>query len=163
MPTFVGKHWGKTPDGAENVLKQLHELYGKYKFMENKLVQQKRSILAKIPEIKSALEVLTHIKAKGDTVTTNFELSDAVYVRAAITKTDNVMLWLGANVMVEYTYDEAFQLLTDNLKNAQTTLETLNTHLSFLKDQITISEVNIARVHNFKVGLTQANKEAATA
>lgn len=58
--------------------------------------------------------------------------------------------------MLEYEYQEALQLLTRNLTTAETTLASLQTDVSYLKDQITISEVNIARMHNFKVA--QKNK-----
>ena len=35
-------------------------------------------------------------------------------------------------------------------------IEKLSKDLLFLKEQITITEVNIARVHNFQVGLKKA-------
>ena len=53
-----------------------------------------------------------------------------------------------ANVMLEYTYEEALDLLTNNLKNAVDTVDSLDTDLDFIKDQITTTEVNIARVYN---------------
>lgn len=46
-------------------------------------------------------------------------------------------------------------------KNAHMNLGTVSKHLAFLKDQITISEVNIARVHNHKVFLRQQEKAAS--
>ena len=42
---------------------------------------------------------------------TNFQLSDTVYANAVIKEPQNVCLWLGANVMVEYPIDDAFELL----------------------------------------------------
>lgn len=48
-------------------------------------------------------------------------------------------------------------------QNAETNLSTLELDLSYLKDQITISEVNIARLHNYKVTLKQAEKPAIKA
>jgi prefoldin subunit 5 len=178
VEAYVSKFWEAqatdekfTADGSKNLtavatglLKSLQELYGKYKFMEKQLVQQKRGLLQKIPEIESALAVLTHVTDKvaaDETVSAQFELSDAVYVKAEIAATKTVMLWLGANVMVEYTHDEAHELLSTNLRNAQETLEQLTEHLDGLKDQITISEVNVARVHNYRVSLMQAEKQAA--
>ena len=43
--------------------------------------------------------------------------------------------------MLEYTYDEALELLTGNLKSANETIESLDTDLDFIKDQITTTEV----------------------
>ena len=36
----------------------------------------------------------------------DFELSEGIYSRAKIEDTDSVCLWLGANVMLEYSCDE---------------------------------------------------------
>lgn len=48
-----------------------------------------------------------------------------------------VCLWLGANVMVEYPFDEARKLLTANLQNAKANLlrfvSFLNIYLYFLE------------------------------
>ena len=59
-----------------------------------------------------------------------------------------VMLWLGANTMVEFPFDEAKQLLESNLKNGRENVTNLEKDLDFLKTQITTMEVNLARVHN---------------
>jgi len=49
----------------------------------------------------------------------DFLLTDTIWSKASIPKnSDRVALWLGANVMVEFTYDEAKGLLTKNLENA---------------------------------------------
>lgn len=158
----MSTHYSATVEGAEAVLRQLHELYGKYKFLESRIVQQKRSLLSKLPEIESALKTLNYLeKTEGKTAETFFELADAIYCKAQIEKNNKVMLWLGANVMVEYTYEDARKLLEQNLKGAQETLKSLNTDLEFLKDQITVSEVNISRTHNYQVKLReQARKQA---
>jgi len=157
-----------TRGGADAVLRDLHNLYGKYKFMEGRLVAQKKALVtSKIPDITSALECLRTIiakKAASKEMITTFQLSDAVYAKAKIKPSVNsVMLWLGANVMLEYDFKEAEALLSTNLKNAHTNLAGLNKDLSFLKDQITVSEVNIARVHNYRVKLTQEAKARAAA
>jgi len=64
---------------------------------------------------------------------------------------DQVCLWLGANVMLEYPRDEAILLLEDNLKNAKAALVTLVDDMGHLRDQITVTEVNMARVFNWDV------------
>lgn len=116
------------------------------------------ALLSKIPEIKNALNVLKHLNGKTEDVVTQFELSDCVFVKASITHTDRVMLWLGANVMVEYAMEEAIALLSKNYTSAEINLRELNVDVEFLKDQITVTEVNIARIHNYKVQLNQALK-----
>ncbi len=44
-----------------------------------------------------------------------------------------VSLWLGANVMLEYTLDEADGLLSKNLSQANKTMEQTDVELDFLK------------------------------
>ncbi len=44
---------------------------------------------------------------------------------------------------VEYSFDEAIALLTNNLVNAERNLNNLIEDLDFLKDQITTTEVSI--------------------
>jgi prefoldin subunit 5 len=85
----------------------------------------------------------------------NFLISDNVWAKAKIPNdTGKVGLWLGANVMVEYNFEEALKLLEKNLSNAVSRLNSTEDDLNFLKDQITTTEVNIARVYN----QTVANK-----
>ena len=82
-------------------------------------------------------------------LSTNFLLSDNIWAKAKVPNTTGkVGLWLGANVMVEYTYDEAVKLLSKNLHNAESKIKETEDDLDFLKDQITTTEVNLARIYN---------------
>ena len=62
--------------------------------------------------------------------------------------------------MVEYTQDEAIELLKKNLDTASANLERTVEDLAFLRDQLTVSEVNIARVYNWEVKQKRKAKEA---
>ena len=53
--------------------------------------------------------------------------------------------------MLEYPVGEARELLFTNLRNAEKNIEELSGELEFVKDQITTSEVNMARVYNWGV------------
>ena len=93
------------------------------------------------------------LKAKHESeskeMSTNFLLADNIWAKAKVPNTTgNVGLWLGANVMVEYTYDEALKLLAKNLSNAEDKIKETENDLDFLKDQITTTEVNLARIYN---------------
>jgi len=72
--------------------------------------------------------------------------------------TNKVSLWLGANIMVEYSFEEARALLTRNLENALSNFKVFEEDLSFLKDQITTVEVNIARVYNTNLKSAQQQR-----
>merc|ERR1712232_147025 len=60
--------------------------------------------------------------------------------------------------MGEYTLEEAIELLTKNKENAKVTMKSVEEDMAFLRDQITTTEVNIARTHNYGVKLRQQNK-----
>lgn len=57
----------------------------------------------------------------GEAATAFYELSDNVQVQARIdSSVDRVAVWLGANVMVEYSYEEAQALQQEQLDAATT-------------------------------------------
>ena len=60
-------------------------------------------------------------------------------------------LWLGANVMLEYPRQEAIDLLGQQLSDAKEALNITIDDMGFLRDQITTTEVNMARVFNWDV------------
>ena len=60
-------------------------------------------------------------------------------------------LWLGAGVMVEYPLEEAAALLQANKKACEDNLAASADNLGLLKDSITVTEVNTARVFNWDV------------
>merc|ERR1712070_1311646 len=151
---------------AQSVISAQQEMYSKYKFMENQMAQHRNAVASKKIEIEKSLEMLRQLIAKRDadeeSLRTHFQLGNCLYANADIpTNADStVCLWLGAKVMVEYTYDEALELLKNNLKNANTTGESLDEDLDFIKDQITTTEVNIARIYNHDVRERKKTKAA---
>jgi prefoldin subunit 5 len=67
------------------------------------------------------------------TIITDFILSHNLYSKAEVEPTDKVCLWLGANVMLEYSNEEAEELLTKNLTQATASMEQTQIDLDFLK------------------------------
>lgn len=53
--------------------------------------------------------------------------------------------------MLEYSIQEAEELLNKNLAQAERSLKQIELDMDFLKDQITTTEVNMARVYNWDV------------
>ncbi|PRP86189.1 prefoldin subunit 3-like isoform 1 [Planoprotostelium fungivorum] len=148
---------------ADEALKKMQENYSKFKLMEMSLSKSKTALKSKIPEIKNTLVIVQHLQSKkgsSETVNTQFELSDNVYATASITPSV-VCLWLGANVMVEYSFEEAVDLLTKNLESAEKNLKGLDEDIGFLKEQITTTEVNIARVYNHDVKQRRKKRDTA--
>lgn len=71
---------------------------------------------------------------------THFELNDTLHARATIDAddTDEVYLWLGANVMLAYPTDEAETMLAEKLRAAESSLSNCEEDLEFLREQITV-------------------------
>jgi len=146
---------------AEEILKKLDEQHQKFKFMLANFDNKKKRLKVQIPDITTTLESVKHLKSKRDDgpIETKFLLSDQVYAKAVVPPTSRVCLWLGANTMLEYDIGEAEELLVKNLGDAKSSLEKLGDDMDFLRDQITTTEVNMARVYNWNVKNKQSNGE----
>jgi len=121
-------------------------------------------LTAKVPELDKSLTLVKSLKAKKDEGVTNgvvrYNLSDNLYAKAQIDYTGGtVNLWLGANVMLEYTYEEAIEFLQSKHNHASQELETANTDLAFVREQIVTSEVNMSRIYNWDVRRKRASGE----
>ncbi|CAM9543449.1 unnamed protein product [Phaeothamnion confervicola] len=158
------KSFGDVP--AETVIGAFNELYSKYKLYESSLEATRGSMKAKIPDIEKTLELVMHLKEKqqveAEKLRVNFNLSDTVYANAEVECDGRVCIWLGANVMVEYTYEDAKAMLESNLATAKAKLESTVKDLDFLRNQSTTVEVNMARIFNFDV-IRRRDQTAAVA
>lgn len=150
VPTFL-QQYNSDPSTA---LTALQEKLQQYKIAEMKLLGQKRDLQSKIPDMKKCLQIVGTLLAKrgsGEVMKMDFEVAEGIYSQAQFEDTNSVCLWLGANVMLEYTCEEAMELLTKNLDTANISLAAMVEDLYFLRDQITTTEVTIARVFNWDV------------
>ncbi|CAE6443146.1 unnamed protein product [Rhizoctonia solani] len=182
----IEHHIGGPEAECESALRQFQEAIAKYRYMELNLNQRKSGLEEKIPDIKKSLGVVQHLitqrkPAKTDDDDddnlgdededdesskkriTTFELNDTLYAEAELEDTDTVCLWLGANVMLSYKLPEAQELLTSKLSSAQQNLSNVTEDLEFLREQITIMEVNTARVYNWDVRRRRLRREAEAA
>ncbi|KAI9061800.1 Prefoldin subunit 3 [Trametes sanguinea] len=171
----VAEFLGPDPN-PENALKEFQTALAKYRYMDQNLTQRRRGLEDKIPDIKKTLAMVEFLQERregkkatsedgddsddddledGDEtpkpLTTTFELNDTLYAEAQLEDTDTVYLWLGANVMLSYKLPAAISLLRSKLESAQSSLTTVIEDLEFLREQITVMEVNTARVYNWDV------------
>ena len=147
---------------VDTILQQFQELHSKYKLMETKLSQSKSVLSSKLPEIRKTLDTVNFLKKQKEETAefdTHFGLTDSVFCEANVPPPETVHLWLGANVMVEFTLDEATAMLNKNYASASKNLETTLEDLAWLKDQVVILQVNISRVYNYDVIRRRAEKE----
>ncbi|KAJ4163914.1 hypothetical protein LMH87_005614 [Akanthomyces muscarius] len=164
IPTapFVDKveDYVSSRDDVETTLRSFQELISKYQFMEMNLQRRMAGLKDKIPDIQKTLDTVQFMKLRKDEsepIETTFELNDTLYSRANIPPTEEVYIWLGANVMLSYPIDEAQALLESKLKAAKTSLSNCEEDLDFIREQITTMEVATARVYNWEV--VQKRKE----
>ncbi|KMT16292.1 hypothetical protein BVRB_3g054420 [Beta vulgaris subsp. vulgaris] len=139
---------------VSSALAFLQERLQQYKLVEMKLLAQQRELQAKIPDIEKCLDIVATLQARkgsGEPLLADFEISEGIFSRARIEDSDSVCLWLGANVMLQYSREEANTLLQKNLENAKASLDVLIGDLQFLRDQVTITQVTIARIYNWDV------------
>ncbi|KAJ7356585.1 Prefoldin subunit 3 [Mycena albidolilacea] len=163
------------PDGeVDGPLKRFHDALAKYRFMDSNLAQRRAGLEDKIPDIKKTLMMVEFLQERREgkskaaeddlddeddleeggsqkPLTTTFELNDTLYAEAELEDTNTVYLWLGANVMLSYQIPAAVALLKSKLEAAELSLKNTIEDLDYLREQITVMEVNTARVYNWDI------------
>ncbi|CAD5207888.1 unnamed protein product [Bursaphelenchus xylophilus] len=135
--------------------KEIQELYGKYKTVENAIQERRSRLLANLPDFENSLNYIETAKAakeKGKTeLRMLYKLDENAYQRAKIDDLEKVVLLLGSNTFAEFTLDEAKELLTSNINGINRVMELLKEELNWVRDQITTCEVSIAHLYNYGV------------
>ncbi|EKM76659.1 hypothetical protein AGABI1DRAFT_115739 [Agaricus bisporus var. burnettii JB137-S8] len=167
------------PDGSvEGPIQRFQDALAKYRYMDRSLTQRRASLEEKIPDIKKTLDMVELLRDRREgkekasdedddledeeastKTTTTFELNDTLYAEAELQDTDTVYLWLGANVMLSYKIPAAVTLLKSKLEAAEVSLSNTIEDLEFLREQITVMEVNTARVYNWDVKRRRERRE----
>lgn len=149
---------------VETTINSFKEMISKYQFMEANTQRRAAGLRDKIPDIQKTLDTVRFLKARkpdAEPIETTFELNDTLYAKAEVPPTEEVYLWLGANVMLSYPIPEAEELLRSKLSTAKLSLANCEEDMEFLREQITTLEVAFARVYNWDVA--QRRKERAEA
>ncbi|CAJ0752889.1 10115_t:CDS:2 [Entrophospora sp. SA101] len=152
----VEEFMSKPSTSTEVILAKLQETVSKYKFMEINYINKKQGLELRILEIKKTLETNS-----DESMETTFELNDTLWIPAKVKSTKFVNLWLGANVMLEYSLQEAKELIKSKLLTAENSLKNLSEDLEFLREQVTTIEVNTARIYNWDVKIRRLAKSAS--
>jgi len=177
------------PDAAvEGVLSAFQDALAKYRYMDSNLTQRRRGLEEKIPDIKKTLSMVEFLRDRREgkraatpsgadyaddleeeldddnggepaPIRTTFELADTLYAEAELEETDTVYLWLGANVMLSYKIPAAIELLKSKHEAANTSLNNAIEDLEFIREQMTVMEVNTARIYNWDVKRRREKRE----
>ncbi|KAI4279389.1 MAG: hypothetical protein LQ337_000312 [Flavoplaca oasis] len=146
---------------VDGTMKSFQEMISKYQFMEVNTQRRAAGLKEKVPDIQKTLDMVRFLHSRepgSESLETTFELNDTLYAKAVIPPTDEVYLWLGANVMLAYPVAEAETLLESKLATAQQSLENCEEDLDFLREQITTLEVATARLYNWEVTMKRKEK-----
>ncbi|KAF2018413.1 Prefoldin, subunit 3 [Aaosphaeria arxii CBS 175.79] len=149
---------------VESTINSFKEMISKYQFMEVNTQRRAAGLRDKIPDIKKTLETVRFLKSRdadAEPIETTFELNDTLYAKAEIPPSDEVYLWLGANVMLAYPIPEAEELLNTKLSTAKQSLANCEEDMEFLREQITTLEVAFARVYNWDVAQRRKERQEA--
>lgn len=71
-----------------------------------------------------------------------------------------VYLWIGAGTMIEYSFEEAIELLESQLVQTHSKITELADDLNFLRGNSITVEVNMARLFNHSVKLKKLSEPA---
>ena len=135
--------------------------------MEKSFDNSKAVYKQKVPDITQTLDMVKLLIARreenpDEEVLVNYSLSDTLYAKAKITPNiGKVNLWIGASTMVEYTYEEAVELLENQLTQTHAKIEELNEDLYHLRGSSITIEVNMARLFNYSVKLKKLQTATA--
>ncbi len=152
----------KPPASPELLIGAFSELFSKFKAYETNLSKKRLTYQQKIPEIEKTLNLVEHLKSKhddGETVVTQYSLCDTVYGKAELDDGGMVNLWLGANVMLQYTYEEAIDMLKVKESDAKKEFKTVTDDLAFTRNQSITAEVNMSRIYNWDVKRRREQKQ----
>jgi prefoldin subunit 5 len=120
----------------------------------------------KVPELEKSLNLIKSLSKKkelGESGVVRYCLADNLYANADVDfSIGTVNLWLGANVMLEFTYDEAIDFLSGNEQKAKRELQEFKQDIGFVRDQIVTCEVTMSRIFNWDVRKKRAGVTRAT-
>ncbi len=120
----------------------------------------------KVPDLEKSLTLIKQLRKKkeeGESGVARYSLADNIYAKAEMNYEGTVNLWLGANVRLEYTYEEAIDFLTKNADRARTEHAEVDKDLAFVRDKIVTCEVLRSRLFNWEVRRKRATKEEGKA
>eukprot|EP00439_Symbiodinium_sp_Y106_P022652 s5463_g2.t2 len=150
------------------VVGRLQDLHSKYQYMQSSLTAQRSSLKTKLPDISAALEVVEHLVSKSSEASEDeptqytYQLAENIWSKASAPPSKTVCLWLGANCMLEYTLDEALDLLKTNETNARRRLLEMCTRVG-ARSGLARAEVRArARAGRCELGAAPARSGAAS-
>jgi prefoldin subunit 5 len=142
-------------DRADDVIEELNRLHKGLKIHQQKVYSERGNIQRVLPDLRENIKMIKALRQQERT-NLRFMAADSVWVDGVVEQSKDgseskIGLWLGANVMMEYTYDEADAVLTKSVAQSEAVVDSKTKELLFLKQQTTMCEVTVARFYNYEV------------
>lgn len=151
-------------------ISNLQQTLQKYEYMLESKDQQLKSITGVVKDISTNLKVVKLLLIEDidddaeDLQEIQYELEDGLYTFATLSnknKSNTVSLWLGAGILMEFTYEEALEVLEDKYATYDIKIKEIMEDLEWLREQKTTMEVNIAKVYNYNVLESKKKQQAS--
>ncbi|ELP85547.1 prefoldin subunit, putative [Entamoeba invadens IP1] len=140
--------------GVGPAVQSVEDTYKNLKFFLDVVSQRKLTLTSKIEEIQSTLNYVKLLQSKtNEEVKTKFEIANGLYLPVTISEPKKVNLWIGAGVMMEYSFEEAEKTLTDNTNATTTMIKKLDEDSNHLNGEIAKMEVLIKKMVDAGIAL----------
>lgn len=161
---FIDLNDTKITSNLELTVANVQQNLQKYEFMLKSKDQQLKSITDITKDIKTNSKVIDTLIAQNEESDDEddesefqdiqYELEDGLFAFASIPKkstTNTVSLWLGSGILMEFTYEEAQQILNEKSVVYTNKINEIMEDIEFLREQITTLQVNMSKVYNYSV------------
>lgn len=160
---FIDLNDTKITSNLELTVANVQQNLQKYEYMLKSKDQQLKSITDITKDIKTNSKVIDTLIAQnaddsddedGEFKDIQYELEDGLFAFASIPKkstTNTVSLWLGSGILMEFTYEEAQQILSEKSAVYTNKINEIMEDIEFLREQITTLQVNMSKVYNYSI------------
>ncbi|GMM43141.1 hypothetical protein FOG51_01608 [Hanseniaspora uvarum] len=160
---FIDLNDTKITSNLELTVANVQQNLQKYEYMLKSKDQQLKSITDITKDIKTNSKVIDTLIAQnaddsddedGEFQDIQYELEDGLFAFASIPKkstTNTVSLWLGSGILMEFTYEEAQQILSEKSAVYTNKINEIMEDIEFLREQITTLQVNMSKVYNYSI------------
>ena len=161
---FIDLNDKQITNNVQLTISNLQQTLQKYEYMLQSKDEQLKNITSVVKDISTNLKVINLLLLEDeednedndeeDEEEIQYELEDGLYTFATIpkkNKTNTVSLWLGAGILMEFTYEEALEVLQEKYDTYNIKIKDIMEDLEWLREQKTTMEVNIAKVYNYNV------------
>lgn len=159
---FIDLNDTKITSNLELTVVNVQQNLQKYEYMLKSKDQQLKTITDITKDIKTNVKVIETLIAQNDDSDDEdeefqdiqYELEDGLFAFASIptkSETNTVSLWLGSGILMEFTYEEALQILNEKSFVYTSKINEIMEDIEYLREQITTLQVNLSKVYNYSV------------